>query len=987
MRLKALLRTNCASFAIILIPGLALAQTPTVPASRVATQPAAGDAAIPTQVTDAPTSDQPLADIIVTGSSIRGAPPVGSNLISVGQAEIQATPAQSVQQILKSVPAVVGLGSAGQGAFGSADGSGTNAPTIHGLGASASNSTLILIDGHRFPLGGTAHTLGDPNIVPTIAIERVEVLADGASSVYGSDAVAGVINFVTRRKFDGIEANAQTGWADGGYHTYSAAILAGKTWETGSFVAAYSYSNRSGLQYGDRASITRADHTAQGGTNFASFNCSPASVQPGGAGNIYLSPYTGTGIANTAANSPCDTSGTTSLLPKEVRDNALVKITQEIGDRLTVSVDGVYSNRRNRANNGRGSVNATIFGPTSGRTAAQINPFYTTVAGNTANETVRINFDDLLGPGARTLSGSEDFYAHGTAEYRLSDNWRLSFAGVLGYDNSRTQAIGSVCTTCAYLAINGTTNGAGSLTTPSIPGTTLIVTQALTAANALDVYNVGSANRTSAAVRAALTDSTTTTFARQFIKDATAKIDGALFALPAGDLKIAVGSEITQYTLHQDLTRSLGIGPSSTGSSTTNLDYKRSVKSAYVEALIPVIGPEMGIPAVRRFDINLSGRYDHYSDFGSTKNPKIAANWEIFQGFKLRGNYAKSFVAPALTSTGVPGTGISGESGYGNYGLGAVTVDYGAFPLARQIPGCSATATSCTLGVGTITGAQKAGPGGRLDPQKGRTWSIGGDFAPDFLRGFRVGVTYWHNTIRGGVTAPIPSLAVGAPDLYGLLTIYPTGATSAQIAAFANGLPQNSALPAVAYFTYNYQQRNVLNLTVAGIDMDISYSLNTDVGKFTIGAAATDEVKFDQQVGSGVKFSVLNTTGFNTTFPSIKWQGRGNFGWDYAGFSLDAFLNYTGAYRNYTATTVNPIVRNAAGAPIGGGDKVKSYKTVDLHVAYDIPVSFMKKFQVFADANNIFDRKPPFYNVAIGYDTFEANPIGRVITVGLRTAF
>src|SRR3954469_7176354 len=153
----------------------------------------------------ASTDETELTEVVVTGSSIRGAPPVGSNLVAVGQAEIQKTGAQTVQQVLRSVPSVVGRQAVGQGSFGSADGAGTNAPTIHGLGASASNSTLILIDGHRFPLSGINHALADPNILAPLALERVEVLADGASSVYGSDAVAGVVNFITRRNFDGVE--------------------------------------------------------------------------------------------------------------------------------------------------------------------------------------------------------------------------------------------------------------------------------------------------------------------------------------------------------------------------------------------------------------------------------------------------------------------------------------------------------------------------------------------------------------------------------------------------------------------------------------------------------------------------------------------------------------------------------------------------------------------------------------------------------------
>ncbi|HEX8470796.1 MAG TPA: TonB-dependent receptor plug domain-containing protein, partial [Brevundimonas sp.] len=177
-------------------------------------------------------------DVVVTGTSIRGVAPVGSNVISVTQEDIQKTGAQTVQQLLKSVPQVTGFNNAGQGGFGSADGSGTNAPTIHSLGASASNNTLILIDGNRVAPTGLNHALSDPSIVPPIALERVEVLPEGASSVYGSDAVAGVLNFITRRRYDGFEATAQVGFGDG-YRTYSGGLIAGTAWDTGSAFVAY----------------------------------------------------------------------------------------------------------------------------------------------------------------------------------------------------------------------------------------------------------------------------------------------------------------------------------------------------------------------------------------------------------------------------------------------------------------------------------------------------------------------------------------------------------------------------------------------------------------------------------------------------------------------------------------------------------------------------------------------------------------------------
>jgi iron complex outermembrane receptor protein len=924
-----------------------------------------------------------VAEVVVTGSTIRGAPPVGSNLITVGQDNIQKTGAQTVQQVLRSVPAVVGMGAVGQGAFGSADNAGTNAPTIHGLGASASNSTLILIDGHRLPLSGINHTLADPNILAPLALQRVEVLAEGASSVYGSDAVAGVINFITRRNFNGVEARGQAGYADG-YHTYGGGVVAGKTWDSGSVLLAFGYSDRDGLQAGKR-DFTARDRRAIGGSNLASFFCSPATIQVG-SGNIITAPYTGAGVANAAANAPCDYSGLIDLIPSERRYSGMVKLTQDVGDRLKLSADLVYSDRRNLTRDSRGTVQATVFGPGSAN-ANQIYPFFQAPAGvATTSESIRFDANQLLGPGAQTKAGEEAAYISGSAEYRLNDKWRATAGGVLGFSNSFTDATGFLCGSCANLALNGTTNGAGSLTTPSIPATGAIVLNSpLTAANALDVFGVGAANRTSAAVLARLVDSETVFRARQTIKNATLKFDGDLFDMPAGAVKLAFGGEYIKYTLAQNVTRPNNTGPATTGSSFLHLDYGRNVKSVYGEVLIPLVSPEMDIPLVRRLDVNVSGRYDKYSDFGSTKNPRIAANWSPVDGLKFRANFAKSFVAPALTSRGADNAGTTAETAITLF-AGTLNVPVAAYPNIVGLPGCNAGAVTCTIG-GSVAGLQINGGNADLGPQRGKSWSFGGDWDVPFAPNLRLSATYWHNTIKGAITAPLPAFAVNSAGLNSLLTIYPTGASAAQINQVTAGRPLNTTIPNQVYFTYNFQQRNALNLWVEGVDLSLNYALDTGAGRFTFDAIASYLTKFNQQVGTGGGiFSVKNTTGFNGTFPSIKLNSRVGVGWDSKfGLSANVYWNHTGSYRNWSGTTVTPLVRNAAGVPTGGGDKVSAGNFFDLHVAYDFSGGGLTKdLQVFVDVNNVFDKDPPFYNSNNGYDVYSGNPIGRLTAIGLR---
>ena len=944
-------------------------------------------------------TNAPTDAIVITGTSIRGVAPVGSNLISVGREAIEQTGVQTVQQILKTVPAVVGLSSVGQGSFGSADAAGTNAPTIHGLGASASNSTLIIIDGHRFPLSGVNHALADPNIIPPNAIERVEVLPDGSSAVYGSDAVAGVINFITRRKFTGIEVSAQASFGDH-YRAQQAGIIGGHTWDSGFLFGAYNYSHRGALRVRDRdfldadnrdealaAGIDLTSTAAQNAANLSTFFCDPAAITI--SGNVYrFDPVTrtyGNPVASQARNAFCDITQLNDQIPEETRNSFLVKGEQEVTDRLTVGVDVVYSNRKNfqrtsRASGGQTVNGLTVYGPGSTPPAgSSINPFFVTVPGTTNNfYTVRFSGDQLLGPGAYNKAGEEAWYAQGKAEYRLTDTWRASAAVVVGTTDSTSRDVGRLCTSCAQLALNG-----GPV---SIPGGQS-VTQVLTTANALDIWGQG---RTSAALLAQLTDSTVTQATRQGFKQFRGQMNGDLFQLPAGTVKVAAGAEYLDYTISQDVTRPNGLGPATTNSRFLHLDYDRNVKALFGELFIPVVSPEMGILGIRSLDLNLAGRYDKYSDFGSTKNPKIGVNWEVFEGVKLRGSWAKSFVAPALTSRGADQFGTTAESNVA--AGGTVPVPISAFPTVTTIPGVtpSCTATTCTLDGNSIRGLQINGGNASLQPQKGKTWSLGVDILPSLFKGLRLSATYWHNQIRGGITAPQAAFAVfGDPSR---LQLFPGGLTptSPQLLAIIGNRPLNTTLSGTYYYVYSFVQGNVLNLTAEGIDADARYRTRTSFGSVDAGVSVSRKTKFDQSFGTAGSFSVLNTTGFNTTFPSIKLDLRGDAGVNIGGFGARVYVNHTGAYRNWSNNAIVAPVRGADGLPTGaGGDKVKSLTTVDLHVDYDLPaMGFLPKTNVYLDVTNLFDKEPPFYNAGNGgYDQFGGNPIMRVVAVGARVKF
>jgi iron complex outermembrane recepter protein len=324
------------------------------------------------------------------------------------------------------------------------------------------------------------------------------------------------------------------------------------------------------------------------------------------------------------------------------------------------------------------------------------------------------------------------------------------------------------------------------------------------------------------------------------------------------------------------------------------------------------------------------------------------------------------------------------------------------YPNVAQIPGIQCGSTTCTIGTANVQGLRRQLGGGFTNevPQKGRSWSAGTDISPHFLPGFVAAVTFFHNKFIGGVSSPSPSAIVNSAGLRPLLTICPSGCSQAQINDFANlanGATISGAVPSPVYYLLDQSSRNALNLTVEGIDAQFTYQHAIgNLGRFTIGTAFTDFTKFTQNFGGGTNFSVLNTSGYNTTFPSVKFKNRAQLGWAMGGFSADLFWNHVGPYHNWISTTVVPITVNAIGNPTGGGDLVKAGDTFDLHLQYEFQgESFLKGWEVYVDGQNIFDKNPPFYNGntsgilggAWGYNGFVSNPIGRLISIGLRAKF
>jgi len=282
-------------------------------------------------------------DIVVTGSRVRGAAPVGSSVISVGRDDIVSSGAVSTDRLIQQIPQVLDLGvSENSRAQGGGSGNITYGNTINlrGIGPYA---TLILVDGHRAVNNSRAF---EPSVIPTLGLERVEVVADGASAIYGSDAIAGVVNLIPRRTLDGVEAMVRGGWgADFSEHAYGVAL--GKVWDHGQVMVAYEHAYRSNLS-GDDRGFFRSDQRAFGGADYRVTRCAPGTLRAGTTTYAMPTQLTAANVGSLVPGTAnrCDDLIGQDLFPQQTYDSVNGTASFDLTDRITFFADGFYSKRQ-----------------------------------------------------------------------------------------------------------------------------------------------------------------------------------------------------------------------------------------------------------------------------------------------------------------------------------------------------------------------------------------------------------------------------------------------------------------------------------------------------------------------------------------------------------------------------------------------------------------------------------------------------------------
>lgn len=855
-------------------------------------------------------------DIVVTGTLIRGIAPAGTETIVVTQQDIKEAGGNTVQEVLAKVPQLsffnrqptsgndMGVGQRQQ----------AQQPQIHGL------PSLVLLDGRRIASAGAgaggAGTSVDPSIIPIGVLAGIEIVPDGGSALYGSDAVGGVINMTTLKRFDGVKVDGAVTFADD-YMAYRANVTAGKEWGTGSVFASYAYSKSDGLLGADRPYIEQ---------NPRIVTCTPATVTANAITGAPAVQYTYAGVgadgrptAYITGPNRCSRYATESVLPAQEMHSVFAGLSQELSSTLRVDLRSFYSVRRSTAYNAFALVtNANI--PVT-------NPFYTvTPAQVGTSRTQRVDFSlaPAVGPNLPTTTKLETWGVSGEFAVDLFSNFQVRLLG--NYNESKFNSL-------AYEA----------------PNTTLL-SQALarTDASALNPYSPGS---TPGSILVAQQIANRPTSAQGKVEQTQIRLiaDGTLFQIPGGDVKVAFGGEL----LHEQFSGFSRIRDFNGAALPTNPDQAfsgpRTVHSAFGELVVPVISPANEGP-IYELRLSAAARYDHYSDFGDTFNPRFAVSLLPVEWLTLRGTYGKSFVAPSLPQLYAPQS-ISQSNN-------VVVVPPGA--------------TSVLI----VSGGNP-----NLEPQKATTWSLGLDLKAPFTDGLRASLTYYnaHFTDRI-VGAPFTNVAAFYTPTYA--GFYIQNPTLQQVQQFVGaeasftGLagfptlaslfaPDGSRIASSPTYIASARQGNIAVENNQGLDFDVRFTQPTSFGSVEFSAGGNYVLK-RETANDGVLFT-------DALLTEPRFRGAVSAGANFENFRFTATLNHTSGFGLAANTT--------------GQTRVDAYDTVDTFMSYTFDdTGYLNDTVLSLVVNNLFDVRPPVnLTAATGYAP--GSILGRSFQVGLTKKF
>lgn len=641
-----------------------------------------------------------VGEVVVTGSRIKRADITGVGPATVVTEEaIARTGLTNVETLLQRLPASAGNAGGQTNAYWTGNGYGTAQVNLRGMGI---NRTLVLLNGRRVVYGGTgANSAVDLNTIPAAIIGRIDVLKDGASAIYGADAVAGVVNIITRNDFEGVEVTGKYGITDeGDGEEFVADLLWGLRGEKGGFTAAVNYQKTEPVNMADREPCGLGEVGGQlvcigSASTIGGRAVLPNGQQinfnqtPGGNGNFF-EPYS-------AAKHNFNSNPFLNAVSALERISFGVFGDYDLTDSLELFGEFMFTNRQSDQIATPGTLrNLTI------------------TADNRTNPTGQqiVLIQRRLGePGPRKFFQETDTWrAVGGLRGKFGGDWTWEAAAnwgrTTGVDGSTNIAnLERVRATIAACAPGGPAGvlcgdylGAGDLT-PQVLDYILFTMR----------DNGGNEQ-----------------------KSVTADVTGTVFELPAGPLSAAAGVVYREEEGWRDPDSLVVLGVANTNAQQP-IRGQVKTKEAYAELSAPLLAD---MPFAQRVELNAAARYSDYNLFGDNWTYKLGLDWTVVEGLRLRATYGTGFRIPSVPE-------LFGGVAEGNLTTTDPCSRYSSSTNATLVANCSASGVPTgyvQLGNTVLT---TVGGNQNLKPEKSENLTLGVVFQPTFVPGLSVTVDYF----------------------------------------------------------------------------------------------------------------------------------------------------------------------------------------------------------------------------------------------------
>ena len=869
--------------------------------------------------------DEEMETLVVTGSRLSsgfGASPI----FEISQEEINARGLTNIEDIVRYLPQNFSTITNG-GSFDARSPRfqiGSVTINLRGLGE---GSTLVLVNGKRLAASpAETGTFTDVSTLPFSAIERVEVMTDGASSVYGSDAVGGVVNFIMKQNYRGADASMRyENSSSGGHRTIFEQSL-GYSWKTGNMTASLTYREDEPVFMRDAGLDTDGDYREQGGRLYPNTFGQPGIILRFGLPSN-APPNTTYGIlpAGDGTNfNPDDViwvsneevatqSGNFNLLPKGLSStapgeaipasehvSAYMNIMQEFGENLTLNLSGTFA----RQESIQEAVGASFSGPVPA--SNYYNPFGEPVY--IAYKFEREIADGKLAGFARTTDLDRVNLSASLTWQTPIEGWTAVFSVNSGKDNP-------------YGGYPGSFNYRGAAFQAALASSD--------PAEAINPFGDGTVQRASLAefseyaTRGAREG-------RQNVWGAT--LSGSIFELAGGSVEIAMGAETRTDTLDFD---SFLLNPFTFRVPDAPEIVPESTNTAlFFELSVPLVGDSNARAEIHKLTFYVAGRYDKYEidgPFEGILEPSSNRSFDDFvtklglvyyptENLKLRGTFGQAFLAATLPE------------------LFAPKREFTFFRFLDPLNPIENGGQFASVFPLTVLGGNPD-----LQPQTSNTTTLGFEYSSVEIQGLNVSAS-WIKTEFEDILATLSGV-FGWPPVY----------------AFENWqqFPNQVRRDADGVLTYvSMQWANFSAKTSEALDFDVRYTFDTEFGKFTTGILGTRTLSLETVPGPGV--DPVEQQGTNQG--PVELKGSAFVDWSRGPWNGNVTLNFESSYKN-----VNSGVTQT---------DVDGYMTIDGQISYVLPDS---DWRLTAGIQNVFDADFPFFDSYRGVDSAHVDFRRRVI--------